>query len=69
MARTTTRAEANSEKTLLPLRTNCPLCARRMWADYDNHGTVVGLSGAVRLTLNIRRCQNAELLAGPIRLL
>lgn len=60
MARTAARAEAASERTLHPLRTNCPTCGRRMWADYDNYRTVVGLGGAVRLTLKIRRCRNSQ---------
>ena len=58
MSRKTARAEATSEKTLVPLRVNCPVCHRKMWADYDNRRTVVGLAGAVRLILKIRRCRN-----------
>ena len=58
MSRKTARAEATSEKTLVPLRSICPVCHRKMWADYDNRRTVVGLAGAVRLILKIRRCRN-----------
>ena len=60
MARIGSRAVATSERALKLLRTNCPSCRRRMWADYKNHRTVVGLEGAVRLTLEIRRCRNAD---------
>jgi len=60
MARTGARGAASTEKTLHPMRTNCPMCGRRMWADYDNRRTVVGLNGAVRLTLKIRRCRNIQ---------
>lgn len=60
MARKGAREAASVEHTLQPLRLNCPLCGRRMWADYDNHRTVVSLSGSVRLILKIRRCRNPE---------
>jgi hypothetical protein len=58
MARKLSRVAATSEQTLLALRTDCPACGRFMWADYDNYRTVVGLAGAIRLVLKIRRCPN-----------
>src|SRR5258708_11591947 len=60
MARKGARGAASVEHTLQPLRLNCPLCGRRMWADYDNHRTVVSMNGWVRLILKIRRCRNRE---------
>src|SRR5260370_490844 len=60
MARKGARGAASVEHTLRPLRSNCPLCGRRMWADYDYRRTVVSLSGSVGLILKIRRCRNRE---------
>ena len=60
MARKLSRVAATSEQILQTLRTDCPACGRRMWADYDNRRTVVGLAGAVRLVLKVRRCPNPD---------
>jgi transposase-like protein len=58
MARKAARPEPTSSKQLRPLRTNCPHCGQRMWADYDNRRTVTTLVGLLRLTLKVRRCRN-----------
>lgn len=60
MARTTARAAADRSKVLKTLRTRCPLCEHRMWADYENDRKVVRLNGILRLRLKIRRCPNSE---------
>jgi hypothetical protein len=60
MARTGPRPAAEIQQTLNPVRTNCPSCRHRMWADYTNYRTVIGLAGSVRLTLKVRRCHNRE---------
>jgi hypothetical protein len=36
MARKAARPEPTSTQQLRTLRTNCPHCGKRMWADYDN---------------------------------
>jgi hypothetical protein len=59
MARKAGRGSADCEKTLKSLRSNCPACGQRMWADYDNYRTVVTLQKTIRLTLKIRRCHHA----------
>lgn len=56
MARKAPRGDADCEKTLRPLRCRCPVCGSRMWADYNNHRTVVTLQQTIRLTLRVRRC-------------
>jgi hypothetical protein len=58
MARRVPRGEADSEKTLRPLRCRCVACGSRLWTDYDNRRTVVTLGQSIRLTLKIRRCHN-----------
>jgi Transposase, Mutator family len=60
MARQAARPEPTSTKQLRTLRTNCPHCGQRMWADYNNYRTVTTLEGLLRLTLQIRRCRNPE---------
>jgi Transposase, Mutator family len=60
MVRKAARPEPTARKQLQPLRTNCPHCGRRMWADYDNHRTVTTLDGLVRLTLKVRRCRDRD---------
>ncbi len=60
MARREARPKPGAEKTLRTLRTRCPECKGRMWADYDNRRTVAMLTGTVRLTLKIRRCRDPE---------
>lgn len=58
MARKAARPEPTRTKQLRTLRTNCPHCGKRLWADYDNHRTVTTLEGLLRLTLKIRRCHH-----------
>jgi len=60
MVRKAARPEPTSTKQLHTLRTNCPHCHKRMWADYDNYRTVVTLDGLLGLTLTIRRCHNPD---------
>lgn len=58
MARKAPKPQPDSSRQIKPLRRNCPVCGRRMWASYDNHRTLVTLTGVVRLDLRIRRCVN-----------
>jgi hypothetical protein len=58
MVRKAARPEPTVTKQLHTLRTNCPHCHKRMWADYDNYRTVVTLDGLLGLTLKVRRCHN-----------
>jgi hypothetical protein len=58
MARKAGRGAADCARTLKTLRSNCPACGKRMWADYDNYRTVVTLPKTIRLTLKIRRCHH-----------
>lgn len=60
MARRSARPAPTHEEHLEPIRTDCPACGRRMWADYSNHRTLVTLSGLLRLHLRIRRCPYPE---------
>jgi hypothetical protein len=62
MARKAPRPQPTATKQLRPLRTNCPHCGQRLWADYDNQRTVTTLDGLVRFTLTIRRCHNSRCL-------
>ena len=59
MARCLARARAERERVLRPLRRVCPGCRRPMRIRYENRRTLVTLSGAVRLRLKIRRCEQA----------
>lgn len=56
MARKAARPVATSERLLRSLRSRCPACGGKMWADYDNVRTVTTLEGLVRLRLRVRRC-------------
>jgi hypothetical protein len=58
MAKRACRPEPTLSKDLAPLRSNCPACGRKMWADYVNRRTVATLAGLTRLSLTIRRCPN-----------
>ena len=60
MARISPRERAKRERTLAPLRRMCPACGGFMGIRYDNYRTLVMLDGAVRLTLKIRRCEEAS---------
>ena len=57
MARRSARALAERERELQPLRRVCPGCPHPMRIRYENRRTLVTLSGAVRLRLKIRRCE------------
>ena len=57
MARRSARARAERERVLQPLRRVCPSCRHPMRIRYENRRTLVTLSGAVRLRLKIRRCE------------
>ena len=59
MARRSARARAERERVLHPLRRVCPGCRHPMRTRYENRRTLVTLSGAVRLRLRIRRCEQA----------
>ena len=59
MARRAARARAEQERVLRPLRRVCPSCRQPMRIRYENRRTLVTLSGAVRLRLKIRRCEQA----------
>jgi hypothetical protein len=69
MAREQRRPAAAEERRLAPLRTRCVGCEGPLWADYWNERTVLTLDGAVRLRLQIRRCQDraCELFHQPYR--
>jgi hypothetical protein len=45
------------ERILQPLQRVCPSCRQPMRIRYENRRTLVTLSGAVRLRLKIRRCE------------
>src|SRR5919199_1746643 len=57
MARVSARTRPERERLLIPVRQTCPGCGGHMRLRYDNHRTLVTLSGAVRLRLRIRRCE------------
>ncbi len=59
MARRSARARPNQERVLCPARRVCPACSNPMRVRYENRRTLVTLSGAVRLRLKIRRCEQA----------
>ena len=59
MARRLARARAERERVLRPLRRVCTSCRQPMRIRYENRRTLVTLSGAVRLRLKIRRCEQA----------
>jgi hypothetical protein len=59
MARRLARARAERERVLRPLRRVCASCRQPMRIRYENRRTLVTLSGAVRLRLKIRRCEQA----------
>jgi hypothetical protein len=57
MARVSARRRPERERVLAPVRQSCPGCGGHMRLRYDNHRTLVTLSGPVRLRLRIRRCE------------
>src|SRR4051794_13936612 len=58
MARLTPRAVPDRQLALTCLTTRCPECGEPLWAAYSNRRTVVTLDGAVRLTVQVRRCRH-----------
>jgi hypothetical protein len=60
MVRKAARPAPTVTEHLKPQTQDCPVCGRRMWADYTNRRTVATLNGLVRLFLDIRRCHQAE---------
>lgn len=59
MPRTQRRPRPTHAQTLMPLRTHCPQCGQRLWAEYTNARTITTLDTVTRLTLHIRRCPNS----------
>ena len=57
MARLSARARPDRERVLRPARQRCPGCGGPMRLRYENRRTLVLLTGAVRLRLQIRRCE------------
>src|SRR3954466_7961375 len=57
MARLLARARPDRERVLHPARQLCPGCGGHMRLRYENRRTLVLLPGAVRLRLQIRRCE------------
>ena len=57
MARLSARTRPDRERVLVPARQLCPGCGGHMRLRYENRRTLVTLSGAVRLRLQIRRCE------------
>ena len=57
MARLSARARPDRERVLHPARQLCPGCGGHMRLRYENRRTLVLLTGAVRLRLQIRRCE------------
>src|SRR3954470_21945476 len=57
MARLLAPTRPGCERILQPLQRVCPSCRQPMRIRYENRRTLVTLSGAVRLRLKIRRCE------------
>jgi hypothetical protein len=57
MTRTSVRSPPDHERVLRPARRLCPACGSLMRIRYENHRTLVTLTGSVRLRLKIRRCE------------
>jgi hypothetical protein len=60
MVRTAARPQPAHSQHLQPWFLHCTACHQRLWADYKNRRTVATLAGLLRLTLDIRRCHNAD---------
>jgi len=56
--RTRPRPRPTRAQTLTPVLVNCPVCQRRLCADYANFRTVTTLDAVTRLTVHVRRCHN-----------
>ena len=57
MARRSARPRPDRERVLVPARRLCPACHEAMRIRYENHRTLVMMSGPVRLRLKVRRCE------------
>jgi Transposase, Mutator family len=57
MTRTSGRLPPDRERVLRPACQLCPACGLPMRIRYENHRTLVTLSGSVRLRLKIRWCE------------
>ena len=60
MAKRTSRPEPTITRELCPLRSHCPACGHKMWADYANRRTIATLAGLTRLNLTVRRCRHRD---------
>jgi hypothetical protein len=60
MARTSFRPVPDRRLQLTCLTTHCPECGQPLWAAYTNRRTVVTTDGAVRLTVQVRRCRQTD---------
>jgi hypothetical protein len=60
MARITPRPVPDRQLALTCLTTHCPECGQPLWAAYTNRRTIVTLDGAVRLTVQVRRCRHPD---------
>ncbi len=58
MGRILARPRPDRERVLIPARRLCPACGGVARIRYENHRTLVTLSGPVRLRLKIRRCEH-----------
>ena len=69
MARTSFRPVPDRQLALTCLTTSCPECGQPLWAAYTNRRTVVTADGAVRLTVQVRRCRQTDCprLGRPLR--
>src|SRR4051794_493172 len=57
MTRTSARHPPHYERVLRPARRLCPACGSLMRIRYENHRTLVTLTGSIRLRLKIRWCE------------
>ena len=57
MTRTSVRQPPDRERVLRPTCRLCPACGSPMRIRYENHRTLVTLTGSVRLRLKIRWCE------------
>jgi hypothetical protein len=57
MTRTSGRQPPDRERVLRPACRLCPACGSPMRIRYENHRTLVTLTGSVRLRLKIRWCE------------
>jgi Transposase, Mutator family len=69
MARTAYRPVPDRQLQLTTLTTTCPECGQPLWAAYTNRRTVVTADGALRLTVQVRRCRQPDCprLGRPLR--